>query len=118
MHELAVTENILEIALRHASTADARKITDIHVVIGDLSSIIDDSVSFYWDIVAKGTIAEGAQIHFKRLRPLFHCQECDHQFYPETDVYTCPACHGQRIRIIQGNEFFLESIQIESASNA
>ncbi len=118
MHELSVTENLLEIALRHASKADAEKITDIHIVIGDLSSIIDDSVSFYWDIVAKGTIAEGAQLHFLRLRPLFLCQECNNQFQPDADAFTCPACHSQRIRIIQGNEFFLESIQIKSTSNA
>jgi hydrogenase nickel incorporation protein HypA/HybF len=118
MHELAVTENLLEIALRHAVKADAGKITDIHVVIGDLSSIIDDSVCFYWDIVAKGTIAEGAQIHFQRLHTLFECLECYTQFELETDRFTCPSCKGQKITIKQGKEFYLESIQIESASDA
>ncbi len=118
MHELAVTENLLDIALRHASKADAEKITDIHVVIGELSSIIDDSVSFYWDIVAKDTIAEGAQLHFKRLQTQIQCQECNHLFHPEAESFSCPSCQSLKIRIIQGKEFFLESIQIESAVNA
>jgi hydrogenase nickel incorporation protein HypA/HybF len=118
MHELAVTENLLNIALLHASQAGASKITDIQIVIGDLSSIIDDSVQFYWDITAQGTIAEGAQLHFKRLRTVFHCLECNQQFTPGEEFFYCPACQSQKIKIIQGKEFFLESIQIESPANA
>ena len=57
MHELSVTEALLEIALRHAQAAQARQITGLHVVIGQLSSVIDDSVQFYWDFVSAGTLA-------------------------------------------------------------
>ena len=67
MHELSVTESILEIALRHASKTKAARITNLYLVIGQLASIVDDSVQFYWDIISKDTIAEGAKLHFKRL---------------------------------------------------
>ena len=53
MHELPVTESVLEIALRHAKGAGAERITNIYLVIGQLSSIVDDSIQFYWDIVSK-----------------------------------------------------------------
>lgn len=45
MHELAVTRSILEIATRYASQANASRVTDIYLVIGQLSTIVDDSVS-------------------------------------------------------------------------
>jgi hydrogenase nickel incorporation protein HypA/HybF len=48
MHEMVVTENILNIATRHALHAGAKRVTDIHITIGQLSSIVDDSVQFYW----------------------------------------------------------------------
>ena len=118
MHELAVTENILDIAIRHASKAGADRITDIDIVIGNLSSIIDDSVSFYWDIISKDTIAQGAQLHFKRLPTLIQCLDCLIQFQPEGEFVCCPSCKSQKIRVVQGKEFFLESIQIESKTNA
>ncbi|MCJ7724498.1 MAG: hydrogenase maturation nickel metallochaperone HypA, partial [Anaerolineales bacterium] len=67
MHELSVTQSVLEIALRHARQNNARRITDLYLVIGELASIVDDSVQFYWDMISKDTIAEGARLHFKRL---------------------------------------------------
>ena len=47
MHELPVTESILEIALRHAQKADATRITDLHLVIGQLATLVDDSIFGY-----------------------------------------------------------------------
>jgi hydrogenase nickel incorporation protein HypA/HybF len=73
MHELSVTESILEISLRHAQEASAKRITNLYLVIGQLASIIDDSVQFYWDIISKGTIADGATLHFRRLPAKLIC---------------------------------------------
>ena len=40
MHELIVTENILELSLHHAQSSNAQRVTDLHLVIGQLSSLI------------------------------------------------------------------------------
>jgi hydrogenase nickel incorporation protein HypA/HybF len=69
MHELAVTQSILEICLRHAEEANAAKITDINLIIGQFSSIVDDSVQFYWDMIADGTIATGLRAYGSRRHP-------------------------------------------------
>ena len=83
MHELSVTESILEIALRHANNANAKRITNLYLVIGQLASIVDDSVQFYWDIISKDSIAEGAVLHFRRLPATLACQECNFQYSPD-----------------------------------
>ncbi|HEY4691448.1 MAG TPA: hydrogenase maturation nickel metallochaperone HypA [Anaerolineae bacterium] len=114
MHELAITESILEIALRHAREAGAERITDVHLVIGNLSSIVDDSVQFYWDIVAAGTPAEGARLHFRRVPIEISCLDCGSRFTPGTDDLACPACHGNRIQIVAGEEFYLEAIDVDN----
>ena len=62
MHELAVTESIRDIAIEHARRANARRVTHLHLVIGNLSSVVDDSVQFYWDAISQGTIYEGARL--------------------------------------------------------
>lgn len=113
MHELAVTENILNIVLKYAKDAQATKVSKIFLVIGDLSSIVDDSIQFYWDIIAKDTIAEGAQLCFKRIATTFECTKCKAWYSPDGDSILCPTCGGADIRIISGEEFFLEAIDVE-----
>jgi len=114
MHELPVTESILEIALRHAAKAQAKRITHLYLVIGQLASIVDDSVQFYWDIISKDTIAEGAVLHFKRLPATFACLDCQHQFAPDGRDFACPACKSERVKVVSGDQFYMEAIDIEN----
>jgi hydrogenase nickel incorporation protein HypA/HybF len=114
MHELAVTENILEIAVRHAGEAGGTAITDLYLVIGELSSIIDESVQFYWDIVSEGTIAAGSQLHFRRIPAQLSCRSCDHTYSPQ-DGLPCPLCASTDITVISGEEFYLEAVDITHA---
>lgn len=113
MHELAVTESVLEIACKHAEKAQAKKVTDIYMVIGTLSSIVDDSVSFYWDVISKGTLCEGATLHFKRIPAELICLECNTSYTLDTDLTPCPNCHSARVRVTAGDEFNLDSIEIQ-----
>ena len=115
MHELIVTQNILEIVLRHANKVGAGKVSDVYLVIGSLSSVVDDSVQFYWDFVSEGTAAEGALLHFQRIQAMFACKVCDHTYSPAEDL-TCPKCKSSQVRILSGQEFYLESIGISEES--
>jgi hydrogenase nickel incorporation protein HypA/HybF len=114
MHELSVTESVLEIALRHAQAAHARRITDLYLVIGQLTSLVDDSVQFYWDIIAQGTLAEGANLHFKRIQAELQCLECNQCYSPALSDMACSACASRRVRVVAGDEFFVEAIEIET----
>lgn len=113
MHELPVTESILEIAIKNARQAGAKRIADIYLVIGQLSTIVDDSIQFYWDIIAKDTLAEGARLHFRRIPAEMACQDCGKRFNLNGEDYSCPNCQGINVRVVSGEEFFLEAIEVE-----
>jgi hydrogenase nickel incorporation protein HypA/HybF len=113
MHELSVTENILSIALKHANEAKATKVTDINIVIGQLSSIIDESIQFYWDIISENTICSNAVLHFNRIPAEFLCNQCKATFKLEKELSPCPQCGSNQIKVVSGEEFYLESIEIE-----
>ncbi len=113
MHELAVTQSILKIALRHAEQANARRITAIHILMGELSTNVDDSVQFYWDLIAKDTIAEGAALTFRRIPALLQCMACFEKYHPGPGELVCPRCGSVGAKIISGEEFSVESIDVE-----
>ncbi len=112
MHELAVTEDILRIVREHAERNGASQVTDIYLVIGELSSFIDDSIQFYFDMLAPDTIAEGAELHFRRIKTRFRCRTCGHEFEPEERDWLCPECHALGGDVIAGKEFYVESIEV------
>lgn len=113
MHELPVTESLLEITLRHAAQSGAKRVTDVYLVIGDLASVIDDSVQFYWDIVSKGSLAEGATLHFERIHPTWHCLDCNRDFQAVNGDFSCAVCREHQVRAISGDEFRLAAIDID-----
>ncbi|CUS02963.2 putative hydrogenase nickel incorporation protein HypA [Candidatus Promineifilum breve] len=114
MHELSVTESILEIALRHGDAAGAATITDLFLVIGELATIVDESVQFYWDIVSQDTPAAGSLLHFRRIPGQLGCRACGHLFTPAAGL-CCPVCGGIDIELLAGEEFYLEAIEVARA---
>ncbi len=110
MHELAVTQNILDIALKNAGT---RKVKQVNLVIGQFASIVDDSVQFYWDIISKDTSAEGSMLHFERIPGEMTCQKCGCTFHPAGETFDCPACASSSVKISKGEEFQIDSIDVE-----
>lgn len=116
MHELAITESILEIALRHARQAGAARIASIHLVLGQLSSIVDDSVQFYWDMISENTLAEDAQLVFRRIPVEMLCLGCAQRYHPTELELACPTCGGLQVKIVAGEEFFVEAIDIQLES--
>lgn len=115
MHELAITQNIIDLAIETAEREGARAINEIDLVIGDLSSIVDDSVQFYFDILSKETLAAGATLTFRREPALCLCQDCSASTPVKPPVPPfCPHCSSPRIQISGGRDFRMESIDIET----
>lgn len=114
MHELPITESILSIALEAARGANAARIVAINLVIGDLSSIVDDSVQFYFDLLSQGTPAEGAVLRFRREQATAACGDCGHCFEVTPPlVPVCPACGGLRLQVSGGRGFAVDSIEVD-----
>lgn len=112
MHELAVTESILDIALAHAKKAEAIQVTAINIVMGRLTTIVDDSVQFYWDIISQDTICAGAKLNFERIPAQLACLNCGNQYTLADELTPCPQCQSDRVKVIAGENFHLDSIEI------
>ncbi len=113
MHELPITQHILEIVLRHAEAARATRVTDVYLVIGQLSSYVDESVQFYWDALARGTLAEGAQLHFEPVKAEVECQACGARSAWSQIAAGCPRCGDLRLKAVAGEEFYVRAIRVQ-----
>lgn len=113
MHELSVTTSILEIALRHAEQAKATRVTDVYLVIGQMASIVDDSVQFYWDMISENTRAAGALLHFRRIPAELECKACGQRYHLGDTEMNCPHCNHLGFKFVSGSEFYVDAIGVE-----
>lgn len=113
MHELSVTEQLLNVVLEHARKASAKKVLKVTVVVGELTGFVDESIQFYFDLLSKGTEAEKASLAITRIPSRVRCRECRKEFQPDGVDWICPHCGGFIEEVLGGRELYVESIEVE-----
>jgi hydrogenase nickel incorporation protein HypA/HybF len=109
MHELSITQSIVDIVVGEAAN---RRIRAVNLVIGELSSVMEESIRFCFGIVSKDTSAEGAQLSVRKVPLVMRCTYCSFEFGRDSEGI-CPACSKSGGEMIRGREFFIESIEVE-----
>jgi hydrogenase nickel incorporation protein HypA/HybF len=114
MHELPATQGMLDVALDAAAGVHATRVREIHLVVGDLTSMVDDSVQFYFDLLSKGTAAEGARLIFRREAAALQCGACGHRDNVRAPLPpACPRCGDLRLTVKGGQAFYVDSIDVD-----
>jgi len=114
MHELSITQNILEIALDYATQNQAHKIVEVHLQIGEITDFDDEWIQRYFDFVSKGTIAEGAKLRIARVAARLRCRQCLFIFPLNKSTWDtqCPSCQEKEGDLISGREFRVEALEV------
>ena len=124
MHEMPVTQALLGMALDHAN---GHRITDVYLQVGRMSAIVPDTVEVFFDYLSKGTLAEGAKLHFEILPVEMTCQDCSqemdldewtedapHTIMQKAFVRGC-TCGSKNLRVTGGTGFNMLSLGVEPA---
>lgn len=113
MHELSITQSVLDIALDHAEQNGAKHISRIVLTIGAMTMVVGDCVRFYFDTISKGTLAEGAELEIIDVPMRVKCSQCNKVYESEDPIFICPECQVISSEIISGKELDVTSIIIE-----
>ena len=107
MHELPITQRILDVVLRHAAANNLTRIVTITLRVGELSELEDEWLQHYFDYLSKDTVAKGAQLKIERVPIVLRCGNCNEtvEVTKESMAETaCPGCQQtQTFSIESGN---------------
>ena len=109
MHELSLASAVIDTATRHA---EGRRVTAVQLRVGHLRQVVPDSLAFYFEHVAVGTLCEGARLDQEVVPARLECAGCEHEWEPEEAMFRCPRCGSADVRIIAGAELSVESIDV------
>jgi hydrogenase nickel incorporation protein HypA/HybF len=102
---------VVDTVLRHA---EGRKVLAVELKVGTLRQVVPDSLAFYWDIVSRETLAEGARLDQVVVPARMRCSQCEHEWEPEL-MFRCPSCGGAG-EVLAGDELEVDSIEVEEDS--
>lgn len=113
MHELGITQSIVEIALNTAVGQQAEKIHSVTLEIGSLAGVVPEALQFCYEACSKDTLLEGSQLIIEQVQARARCRECSVD-YPLTDLLACcPACRSVSSDLICGEELRIKEMEID-----
>jgi hydrogenase nickel incorporation protein HypA/HybF len=115
MHELSIATAVLNTALKHC---DDRRVTIVNVRVGRLRQVVPDSLQFYFEIVARGTVCQGAELELVEIEARLSCRDCDRAWSPEIPAFRCPGCGGANVEVIAGEELEIDYIEVNEQEAA
>lgn len=108
MHELAITQEVVEI-LR--DRAGARRVRRVVLEIGKLSAVLPDAVRFCFDMCAEGTPAEGAVLEIVEPPGRARCRACGAEVILERPLGLC-RCGSTDLEWISGEELKIREMEV------
>jgi hydrogenase nickel incorporation protein HypA/HybF len=115
MHELSISSAVLATVEKHAA---GRRVTAVTMTVGGLRQVVPESLEFYFGIVSRDTVCEGARLEQVLVPALVRCTDCgDERELDDLPLFLCPQCGG-RCEVVSGNELEVESIEVMDEEDA
>lgn len=114
MHEVSICESILDILKDEAKKNEASKVTAVRLKIGELSGVVEDALRFAFEVVTKGSIAEGASLVVEEVPLTARCKACGKEFHIVGYAFSCKHCESPEIEVVSGREMQIEDIDLEA----
>jgi hydrogenase nickel incorporation protein HypA/HybF len=112
MHELSIAAALVEIVDRHAA---GRRVTRVDVRVGHLRQVVPSALELAFELVARDTPAEGAELVLEHVGAAGVCRACGSESELEAFPLVCAACGGWDLDIVRGEELAVDSLELEEA---
>ena len=110
MHELSIADAVFRIVDRHA---DGRRVALVELRVGHLRQVVPDALTFAWELVTEGTLAEGAELRIEQVPATVRCASCTAQTTLEEFPARCGACGSPDVDTTGGDELLVDSLELE-----
>jgi hydrogenase nickel incorporation protein HypA/HybF len=113
MHEMSLCEGILRVIEEQAEVQDYRKVKTVWLEVGTLAGVEVDALRFGFDVVMKGSVAEGALLSIIDVPGQAWCMQCVKNVSIKQRFDSCPECGGHQLQVNGGEELRIKELEVE-----
>ena len=104
-------EEAVRLAVDSAKCSGADRITAMRLRVGTLSGVVPDALRFAFDVVCRGTLAEGATLEIEPVAAASWCTACRTEFAAPDYFNECPHCHKVSGELQRGREIEIATVE-------
>jgi hydrogenase nickel incorporation protein HypA/HybF len=108
MHELAVTQTIVDAVSEHTRGVD---VAVVHLRVGRLAGVVPDAMRFCFGLVTEGTPLQGARLDIEEPEGRARCRSCEGEFAVADLILLCP-CGSADVELLSGRELLVTSVEV------
>lgn len=113
MHEYSIVQSLMEQVETLVEENDAKKVLKVIVKIGVMSGVEPHLLEIAFNTFKEKTVCDSAKF-IMNIQPLvILCEECQAESELEKPHYYCPECSSIDVKVIDGEDMFLMSLEME-----
>ena len=113
MHEMSLCESILQILQDEARAKGFQRVREVCLEIGELASVEPEALRFGFDVVMRGSLADGARLRIERVPGLAWCMPCGARVLLARRGDACPACGSYQLQVLAGDEMRVKELEVD-----
>lgn len=114
MHEYSICEGLVEGVLAEFERLQPRpaRLLKAKIAVGKLRQVIPETMAFAYEVITRGTLAEGSELEVEEIPVTCRCQDCDWTGAIEATFFVCGQCSSVRVEVVTGMELELKALEV------
>jgi len=113
MHEMSLAESLVQIIAEQARIQHYTKVRKVRLEIGALGGVEPEAMAFCFDIVTRGTLADGAELEILNIPAKGWCLVCSKEVTIAQRFDPCPDCGGYQLHVTGGEELRIKDLEVD-----
>lgn len=113
MHEMSLCEGVLQVLQEQARVQQFHRVKTVWLEIGALSNVEIEAMRFGFDVVMKGSIADGAKLEIIDVPGQAWCMQCMKPITIKQRYDPCHDCGTHQLQVTGGEEMKIKELEVD-----
>ena len=109
---MALCEGIAEILAEQAKAQSFSKVTVVWLEVGQLSTVEPSALRFSFEVVMRGTVADGARLEIIEVPGQAWCMPCSQAVSVSQRFEPCPRCGSYQLQVTGGETLRVKELEV------
>lgn len=110
---MSLTQGVLDVIESAAQRESFVRVRTVWLEVGRLAAVEPEALRFCFDVVTRGSCAEGARLEIVAIAGKAWCLMCSESIEIEEPLGACPKCGSHQLQVTGGNDLRVKELEVD-----